>query len=558
MGRITELRIRNFRSICDWVEISFPGTGPLVLIGENNAGKSNIVAGLDLVLGEGWPGNFNPEDHHCFGRDRTAMPMQVSLKVENTEFLGKYPDQVDEITWKYDPEADERICAFDAWTPDGRSIWMNGATRDQLFCMVVGADRRLGYQLSYTSKWTYLSRLMHRFHERLIRDPERVDRLKEHFESLIGVFYEVEEFSGFSDQLRTTARDLGANFQYGLEMDFSAYDPSNFFRSLRVQASSDGFVRTLEELGTGQEQILALAFAYAYASSFGEAESGLILVIEEPEAHLHPLAQVWLGRKIHELAAMGTQIVLTTHSPSFVDLLHLDGLVRVRKDEETGATSTKQQTAASLTAHCRERGASKATATNVLPFYAASATEEITAGLFGRGVIIVEGATERLALPPLLRACGWDPVEHGVAIVAAGGIGSIARWHRLYAAFDLPTYVICDSDSRDDPDGRKRTELLATLSIPQSSYEAALVEGLPIVHLGGLTVLDKDFESAMRAVFPDEYEAREATTAEALGTAKPIVARQASAELALSPDLDGWDEIARLVGKIESTMAGTS
>ncbi len=59
---------------------------------------------------------------------------------------------------------------------------------------------------------------------------------------------------------------------------------------------------------------MALVFAHAYARAF---YGGIILVIEEPEAHLHPLAQEWLARKIHQMAADGLQIVITTHSPHF-------------------------------------------------------------------------------------------------------------------------------------------------------------------------------------------------------------------------------------------------
>lgn len=43
MARIDRLRITGYRSIKDEIEILFPEIGPVVLVGENNAGKSNIV-----------------------------------------------------------------------------------------------------------------------------------------------------------------------------------------------------------------------------------------------------------------------------------------------------------------------------------------------------------------------------------------------------------------------------------------------------------------------------------------------------------------------------------
>src|SRR5262249_21005728 len=105
------MRLRNFRSIGEWVQVDFPETGPLVLIGENNAGKSNLVHALELVLGEYWPGNFHPEDHECFRRDRLVMLMQIVLAVQDMVHVPRngqaFP--ICEVTWKYDPD-EERQC----------------------------------------------------------------------------------------------------------------------------------------------------------------------------------------------------------------------------------------------------------------------------------------------------------------------------------------------------------------------------------------------------------------------------------------------------------------
>ena len=51
MARITKLRISGYRSIGDPIEVHFPQNAPVILVGENNAGKSNIVRALNLVLG---------------------------------------------------------------------------------------------------------------------------------------------------------------------------------------------------------------------------------------------------------------------------------------------------------------------------------------------------------------------------------------------------------------------------------------------------------------------------------------------------------------------------
>lgn len=50
MAHLEKLDIDGYRSV-DHVELLFPDTAPLVLIGENNAGKSNIIRALDLLCG---------------------------------------------------------------------------------------------------------------------------------------------------------------------------------------------------------------------------------------------------------------------------------------------------------------------------------------------------------------------------------------------------------------------------------------------------------------------------------------------------------------------------
>jgi putative ATP-dependent endonuclease of OLD family len=248
----------------------------------------------------------------------------------------------------------------------GESPYVSNDTRGQCTCIYIAADRRLDYQLSYASKFTFLSKLMRKFHDRLMADTARADDLREKFSETKAIFLGVPEFAEFTSELQAQIAELSGNLQYGLEVDFSAYDPSNFFHALRVHASEGGEVRTIEELGSGQEQILALSFIKAYAKAFHDAE-GLVLVIDEPEANLHPLAQDWLARRIRDLALSGVQVVVTVHSPAFLDVAAIPGLVLVRKND--GCTETVQMTAAELAQYCRDHGAARATAENILGFY---------------------------------------------------------------------------------------------------------------------------------------------------------------------------------------------
>lgn len=65
---------------------------------------------------------------------------------------------------------------------------------------------------------------------------------------------------------------------HALELDFSAYDPSNYFKNLRVLPKDENNILNFDELGTGQQQILALSFAYAYAKYFKNTSSLILLI----------------------------------------------------------------------------------------------------------------------------------------------------------------------------------------------------------------------------------------------------------------------------------------
>src|SRR5436190_16010358 len=83
----------------------------------------------------------------------------------------------------------------------------------------------------------------------------------------------------------------------------------------------------LQDTGGGVEQILMIAIVLVTTGS----ESALFL--EEPESHLHPGAQRFL---LERISASGRQVILTTHSPVFVNTAQPRSLYRVSyKDERT-------------------------------------------------------------------------------------------------------------------------------------------------------------------------------------------------------------------------------
>ncbi len=541
MGFLTGIQIRNYRSIPEMI-LRMPTSVPLVIVGENNAGKSNLCSAVELVLGEFWPGNHDPEDHEFWNRDR-SLAIEVTLGLGGVKVMD-YGNiqQVRSLTWKHQTDRPSFMMGLGS-----SQRWARKEAREQCFAVTVKADRRLSYHMSYSSRWTWLSKLTHQFHKALVSDEQRVHALKEQFAAIKSTFNSVQEFADFDNELQHQIEKLTSEMPYGLEIDFSAYDPSNYFNALKVIPKENGETRTLDELGTGQEQVLAFAFAYAYAKAFHAASNGLVLILEEPESHLHPLAQQWLGEQLRELSRLeNVQVILTTHSPAFIDIMGLEGLVRL--DKRNGATHAAQLTSAKLAMHCRELGADIADPANILEFYEACSTSEILRGFFANRIMLVEGPTESLALPEYFKKSGRSLVAEGIDIIPVEGKNNLAKWYRLFTAYGIPTYVVFDCDG--DINSHKNRDILRALNAtPHRPISNETINVFP-TH----AVIPVDFEKFFRQLFGNSYDLLE----KEVDGGKPLKARYVASRIDISMSPEAQEMFVRLVDAARSvTVPGT-
>ena len=102
----------------------------------------------------------------------------------------------------------------------------------------------------------------------------------------------------------------------------------------------DGTATSLRLKGDGIQSIAALSLRRA-ATTTRAGKRDLVLLIEEPEAHLHPGAARKL-RAILEDIAKSIQIVMTTHNPVFVDRSKPSNNVIVAGHRARAATSVDE------------------------------------------------------------------------------------------------------------------------------------------------------------------------------------------------------------------------
>jgi putative ATP-dependent endonuclease of OLD family len=194
--------------------------------------------------------------------------------------------------------------------------------------------------------------------------------------------------------------------------------------------------------GLGSNNVLFMACELLL---LGKEPDGLpLLLVEEPEAHLHPQRQLQLMEFLEKATKPNkgfrpVQVILTTHSPNLSSKIPLQNLVLMQR-----------QQAFSL--------AEDQTCLAVDDYRFLSRFLDVTkAGLFfAKGLLVVEGDAEAILLPALARRLGKDLTKHGVSIINVGGVG-LRRYSKILQRRDtskgeltVPTACITDMDVMPD------------------------------------------------------------------------------------------------------------
>ena len=159
--KITYVKIENWRSI---KLVEFAPADVTVLVGSNNAGKTNILSAINFLLGDRWPMPANLMDSDYYGGDRNR-DISISIYFENAQYS---KIDFDTSRTQYQLQASDR---------NGLVRGFNNSMREELAFAYVDASRNFERQFSL-SRWSLFGQVLRSLHSTLKEDGPRLTNLR--------------------------------------------------------------------------------------------------------------------------------------------------------------------------------------------------------------------------------------------------------------------------------------------------------------------------------------------------------------------------------------------
>lgn len=425
---LSRVIIKNFRSCYDTsVELRPALT---LLVGENNAGKSNIIDALRLTTAPSSGRRtryFEPSDRSV-GREGEGIVISSEYRTLTEIQQAQYITALDLKTksalyctkFSVDEEAPRRSKPTYHAGP-AEAIDVEASKRDQIRHVYLEPLRNAQRELD-SSDGNRLARIV----ETLFTEDERKQFVAAANSKLKQLNDEnVLTRTAASVQEQLTKLTDPVRKQH-VKVSFTDQRLSRLARSLRLKMAEHNIdPANLAESGLGYANLLYMATVVLELRNADDAELTLFLV-EEPEAHLHPQLQIALLDYLREVAeesgqddthgpAGRIQVVATTHSPNLASSIKVENVVVLRTtdaivsvpdaiEDEFGQVHVVDKSVVRQQTVCVPTTA-LGLDNNALRKISQYLDVTKSALLFTRTVVLVEGIAEAVVLPLLARHC---------------------------------------------------------------------------------------------------------------------------------------------------------
>ncbi|MFH4643317.1 MULTISPECIES: DUF3696 domain-containing protein [Vibrio harveyi group] len=313
MRPIDELNLKNFKS---YKEQSFVFSDLTVFCGNNSVGKSTAIQALGILLQSNFGKVVNLNDelvhvgniddvHNAYNRDEDELYIEIQSRGNHYKWGYNDADQREGLLGKnFLPYCSSNLM---------EAIELNEKVRGSFNYQYIVADRwgpkdnlplseNVPHPLWLGTKGEYVAEVLDKILNKsdnkfsIDKDPRRHEGTSSLFlfDNIVSWMGEISP--GYNLDPGTEPR---ANVSYN-----SVIHPSG---------------KSIKSINIG--------FGYSYALSIVVAllvsSPGDLVIVENPEAHLHPRGQSYLGRLIALTAQAGVQVIVETHSDHLINGMRL-------------------------------------------------------------------------------------------------------------------------------------------------------------------------------------------------------------------------------------------
>ncbi len=460
---LKRFEVKNYRCIKD-ATIDF-NEGVNILIGENNSGKTAVLDALRVCLsyGKQWRdiwvsvNNFHLNKNNP-DADIEDIEFHLYFEIQDEVEAGIYNDflsvgeddkQELQIHFRYYIEVRNGIkkVRYNVWGGDNEGQPITPNVLDLIYFIHLDALRDAVHHLR-PIRGNRLGEL----YSKIVTEEERQEFLSGKVRNVLS------DDTDWNSLIKEGKDKINEHLEettiYGkeqnVEIDFLPFEFRRIVDNLRIQTPvySEDIIENedkqkyfeLYQNGLGYNNLIYIATVLGDLKRQKELEKEayVALLIEEPEAHLHPQLQNIFFNYLNKLNEIGFQIFVSSHSPTITAKADLDSLIVLQEQEnEVTSLSIKKS---NLDENNKKYLRKFLDVTKCQLFFA-------------NGVILVEGISEALLIPIFSEIIGQDYniEKKGIELINLNGV-AFEHFGKLFNSEDPAIRLNCRSAILTDDD----------------------------------------------------------------------------------------------------------